>query len=54
MIPRETGTHYDQFVRRWQAETDSSYGVAQLERAVRFAKIRGPALDVGGGSTGRF
>lgn len=54
MIPRKTGAHYDQIAGRWQAETNSAYGVAQLERAIGFSKIRGPALDVGCGSTGRF
>lgn len=54
MTPQQTGEAYDRIARRWQENTPESYGVAQLERALRFVKNRRRALDVGCGSTGRF
>ncbi len=54
MTPQKTGEAYDRLARRWQEETPDTYGLNQLERALRFVKSRGRALDVGCGSTGRF
>lgn len=54
MDPRETGERYDRIALRWQTETHDGYGMGQLERAIRFVRNKGRALDVGCGSTGRF
>lgn len=54
MKPEETGSRYDRIARRWQENTHESYGITALERAIRFVKNKGWALDVGCGSTGRF
>ena len=54
MTPEDTGRAYDRLAARWQRETDPCYGMAALDRALRFGTIRGRALDVGCGSTGRF
>jgi SAM-dependent methyltransferase len=52
--PETTGAAYDRIARRWQETTPPAYGMAALERALRFVRSRGRALDVGCGSTGRF
>lgn len=55
MNPHETGSKYDKIAAWWQAQHQSSnYGVAQLERAIRYSQGRGAALDVGCGSGGRM
>lgn len=54
MSPGATGEAYDRIARRWQENTPPTYGLAALERALRFVKHRGRSLDVGCGSTGRF
>ena len=54
MSPNDTGAAYDRIASRWQENTPDSYGIEQLGRAIRFARQRGRALDVGCGSTGRF
>ncbi|MFZ4680990.1 MAG: class I SAM-dependent methyltransferase [Terrimicrobiaceae bacterium] len=54
MHPRETGAHYDRVALWYQRNIPATYGVAQLERALRFAENKGAALDVGCGSNGRF
>ncbi len=54
MDPSETGVHYDEIAAYWQEHVPPTYGMAQLERALKFCKIIGPALDVGCGSEGRF
>ena len=55
MRPEETGSHYDRIAHWWmEKHTDSTYGMAALERAIRFTQIRSAALDVGCGSSGRF
>jgi SAM-dependent methyltransferase len=54
MDPKETGKHYDAIAAWWLEEMrGSTYGVAALERALKFAKV-GHALDVGCGCEGRF
>ncbi|WP_052572820.1 methyltransferase domain-containing protein [Haloferula sp. BvORR071] len=54
MEPSETADHYDQIARWWQGNVPPTYGLAALERALRFAKKEGASLDVGCGSEGRF
>ncbi len=55
MEPNDTAARYDQIARWWQSEhQDSRYGIAQLERAIKFTSNRHSALDVGCGSSGRF
>lgn len=55
MDPQQTATHYDQLACWWQTELqNSTYGIAALTRAIRFAAPGGFALDVGCGSSGRF
>lgn len=49
------GEKYDAIASWWNAyHLDSDYGVAQVERALGFAKHARTALDVGCGSGGRF
>ena len=52
MEPAATGRSYDQIARKWQEQTPESYGIASFERAIKFTKMRGPALDIGCGSRG--
>ncbi|MEZ4870582.1 MAG: class I SAM-dependent methyltransferase [Caldilineaceae bacterium] len=55
MEPHEIATRYDQIAQRWQHDLQASaYGLAQLARAIQFTTLRGCALDVGCGSSGRF
>lgn len=55
MHPNDTAARYDRIAQWWQTQhQDSSYGIAQLERAIQFASKRHTALDVGCGSSGRF
>lgn len=54
MHPKETGARYDRVALWYQQNIPEAYGVAQLERALRFARNKGRALDVGCGSNGRF
>jgi SAM-dependent methyltransferase len=54
MEPEQTGRHYDELADIWQQPHLQTNGIAQVERAIRFTKNRGPALDIGCGSSGRF
>lgn len=55
MHPEETAAHYDHLAQWWQTQhQNSSYGIAQLERAIQWTSKRQFALDVGCGSSGRF
>lgn len=60
MHPEETAARYDRIAHWWQTQHQNSlYGIAQLERAIKFApKPVTPkqplALDIGCGSSGRF
>ena len=55
MDPKETALHYDQLADWWQSQHQTStYGLAALERALKFTTGRGYTLDVGCGSSGRF
>jgi SAM-dependent methyltransferase len=52
--PFETGAHYDAIAGWYRENLPPTYGLAQLERALKFAPAKGRALDVGCGSQGRF
>jgi SAM-dependent methyltransferase len=55
MKPEVTGSHYDRIALWWQQQhMDSTYGLAALERAIKFVENRSTALDIGCGSSGRF
>ena len=55
MHPKDTATRYDRIARWWQTQhQDSIYGIAQLERAIKFTPKKHLALDIGCGSSGRF
>lgn len=53
MDPQQTAAGYDQLAISWRDRTPETYGITALEKAIVFAN-RGPALDVGCGSHGRF
>jgi SAM-dependent methyltransferase len=55
MHPEDTAARYDRIAQWWQdRHQDSLYGIAQLERAIRFTPKKQLALDIGCGSSGRF
>src|SRR5262245_7719422 len=55
MDPKETGKNYDATTSWWLEQMkESNYGVAALERALRFVENRRHALDIGCGCEGRF
>lgn len=55
MNPNDTAVRYDQIAKWWQTQhKNSSYGIAQLERAIKFTSGRNSAIDIGCGSAGRF
>ncbi len=55
MHPKDTSTRYDRIAQWWQTQHQNSlYGIAQLERAIKFTPKKHLALDVGCGSSGRF
>jgi SAM-dependent methyltransferase len=55
MRPEDTAHRYDQLAQWWQTQhQDSRYGIAQLERAIKFTSDRQTAIDIGCGSSGRF
>ncbi|PKM21057.1 MAG: class I SAM-dependent methyltransferase [Gammaproteobacteria bacterium HGW-Gammaproteobacteria-15] len=55
MEPSVLGTKYDKIAQWWHDQhVESAYGVNQFQRAVKFARRGGKALDVGCGSGGRF
>jgi hypothetical protein len=51
MTPEQVAASYDRIAERWLDV--STYGFAQIERAITFVKHKGVALDVGCG-TGRL
>ena len=53
MKPTEVAASYDKLVERFNAPSMRHYGVAQVKRAIGFARSKGVALDVGCG-TGRL
>lgn len=55
MEPTVLGTKYDKIAQWWHDQhVESGYGVNQFQRAIKFARRGGKALDVGCGSGGRF
>jgi SAM-dependent methyltransferase len=53
--PNKTADRYDRLAQWWQTQhQNSSYGVAQLERAIQFTRDKRWAIDIGCGSSGRF
>lgn len=48
MTPEQVAASYDQIAEQWLDV--STYGFAQVERAVAFVKHKGVALDVGCGA----
>lgn len=55
MHPSITAASYDRLAQWYDRTVAATYGLAQLQTALKFVKERkGPALDVGCGSTGRF
>ncbi len=54
MNPDEVGRSYDSIAERWRAPEYPLNGIPQHERALKFMKSRGYALDVGCGCNGRF
>lgn len=55
MEPSLLGTKYDKIAQWWHDQhNESSYGVNQFQRAIKFTARGGEALDVGCGAGGRF
>lgn len=55
MRPEETGSHYHRIALWWQKQhLYSTYGVAQLDQAIKYTENKSTALDIGCGSSGRF
>jgi SAM-dependent methyltransferase len=55
MQPEDTADRYDHIAQWWQTQhQDSLYGIAQLERAIKFTPKKHLAIDIGCGSSGRF
>jgi SAM-dependent methyltransferase len=55
MKPEETAAGYDRLAPHWAgADFNGHNGIAQHERAMRFARKGGVAVDVGCGSSGRI
>jgi SAM-dependent methyltransferase len=48
------GRQYDKIAGHWQEPQLQANGLEQFGKAIRFTKNRGPALDIGCGSSGRF
>lgn len=54
MAPQDVGNSYDQIASHWDSDRfPRENGIAQHERAIAFTDLRGPALDIGCGSSGR-
>ncbi len=55
MNPQEVAASYDQLAEQWDSDGFArENGIAQHERAIAFTDLRGPALDIGCGSSGRL
>jgi len=55
MRPEEVGKSYDAIAERWNDDGfPRENGMEAHRRAIAFVKQRGPALDIGCGSSGRF
>jgi 2-polyprenyl-3-methyl-5-hydroxy-6-metoxy-1,4-benzoquinol methylase len=55
MNPKDVGKSYDLIAHRWRSDRfPRDNGMAQHEKAVAFTSLRGAALDVGCGGSGRI
>ncbi|MGA0588891.1 class I SAM-dependent methyltransferase [Dyella sp. KRB-257] len=55
MEPQDVGKSYDLIADRWRSDRFSQdNGIFQHEKAIAFTKLRGAALDVGCGGSGRL
>lgn len=55
MKPQDVAASYNVLASRWSDPSfDRTNGIEQHARAIAFTAARGPALDVGCGSSGRF
>ena len=55
MHPLQTAANYDQIAHHWASKDfNQANGIAQHERAIGFLDSRGPAIDIGCGSSGRI
>jgi len=55
MKPQEIANSYDKLASHWSGEKfNRENGMAQHQRALRFSKKRGSAIDIGCGSSGRI
>jgi len=55
MGPLDVAKSYDQIADHWAGDRfPRDNGIAQHERAITFTDLRGPALDIGCGSSGRL
>lgn len=54
MDPKDVGKSYDRLASHWDSDRfPRENGIAQHEKAIAFTDLRGPALDIGCGSSGR-
>ncbi|MCH8517997.1 MAG: class I SAM-dependent methyltransferase [Cyclobacteriaceae bacterium] len=55
MTPQETARSYNKLASHWNGERfNRENGIPQHQRALKFLKSRGRAIDVGCGSSGRI
>ena len=55
MTPNQTAATYDRIAQHWDCPAfNANYGIPQHERALRFARSPGAALDIGCGASGRI
>ena len=55
MDPEDVGRSYDRLADHWNSSRfDRDNGISQHERAIAFIELRGAALDIGCGSSGRI
>ncbi len=55
LTPQQTAKNYDQLASHWNSDKfNRSNGIAQHQRALRFASQKEHAIDIGCGSSGRF
>lgn len=55
MDPQDVGKSYDLIAHRWHSDRfPQDNGIAQHEKAVSFTTLRGAALDIGCGGSGRI
>ena len=55
MTPQQTAKNYDNLASHWNSDKFlRTNGIAQHQRAIRFASKKGSAIDIGCGSSGRL